>query len=108
MKCIPHYESQGCHPDLKFKLPCLDAEQGAGFACITLATLSKAAATSRFIVSGLSQTVLRVLFDVNAGRFLSRRRLIITASVLTFQYARSINGTIKVTMTTVKFLYQIT
>ena len=72
-----------------------------------LVTFGEAAETSRFCVSGLSQTVPIVLLDINLGRFFSLRRLVITANVFAFQYARSIKGAIKEIKITAKFLYQM-
>ena len=90
-----------------FELPCLKAELSLTI-CILLFALSTAAATSSFVGNEIARFVLALLFDLNAGLYASRLRLIITASVFAFQYARSINGTTKDRRSTVKFLYQIT
>ena len=90
-----------------YGLPCVDVEQGSLSAGIMLAPFSKAAAIFLFGLSGLSLIDLRALLEINLGRFFSLRRLNITASVFAFQYARSINGTIKEIKITVKFLYQM-
>ena len=90
-----------------FELPCLEAELSVVI-CILLFSLSKAAATSSFVGNEIAKFVPTLLLDLNAGLYASRWRLIITASVFAFQYARSINGTTKDRRITIKFLYQIT
>ena len=91
----------------RYQVPCLDVELDVVLFCM-LSTLSNAAAIASFIPTGLSKSDLGLLGNITAGRFLSRRRLIITASVFKFQYARSTKGTTKEMRITVKFLYQIT
>ena len=91
----------------RYHIPSLEVEGDVGLFCM-LSTLSKAAAIATFIPTALSKSVLGLLGNITAGRFLSRRRLIITASVFKFQYARSTKGTTKEMRITVKFLYQIT
>ena len=93
--------------DFHFELPCLEAELSVTI-CILLFALSKAAATSSFVGNDIARFVLTLSFDLNAGLYASRWRLIITASIFAFQYARSINGTTKDRRITIKFLYQIT